>query len=192
MLDTEELLQPEMVLMGMRDVFYNYIPLVGPDEAEDVRKEFDQLVKKRQEQKVQQDAEDNRTKGLAFLEENKKKEGVVTTPSGLQYKIGTEGKGNSPTENDKVAIFFKSRNVDGIEFSNNYKHKQPAITPLKFLPKGLQEALLKMKPGAKWEVFLPSELAYGTREVGKGVGPNSTIIFELELVDVIKEKADAK
>jgi FKBP-type peptidyl-prolyl cis-trans isomerase FklB len=186
LMDAEEVVQPEMVLMGVRDVLYHYIPLVSQEEADSIRKEFDREMLKYQEEKKVREAENNKKAGEAFLAENKKKEGVVTTPSGLQYKISNEGSGNSPSENDKVAIHFRSKTVDGVEFANSYKHKEPSVTPLRYLPKGLQEALLKMKPGSKWELFVPSDLAYGNREVAKGVGPNSTIIFELELVRVEK------
>jgi FKBP-type peptidyl-prolyl cis-trans isomerase FklB len=187
-----EMLDAEIICMGIRDVFYKKQPMLSQDEAEDVMKKFEKAYQEFEAEKVKKEAEFNKTNGIAFLEENKKKPGIITTPSGLQYEILTEGKGEPPTENDKVAIHFRSKITQGIEFANSYKHKEPVPVYVKGQIKGWREALVMMKPGAKWRLFVPSELAYGTREVGKGVGPNSTLIFELELVSVLKDddKAD--
>jgi FKBP-type peptidyl-prolyl cis-trans isomerase len=183
----EDMLDREMALRGFSDVLAERMPAVSPFEAEEVLKEFERAFRKHQQAKTERDAAENKTKGEAFLAENAKKEGVVTTPSGLQYKILAPGKGKPPTEEDRVQIHFKTRTIAGVEFGNSYKHKTPPVTPLKNLPKGIQEALLQMKPGEKRELFVRSDLAYGEREVGKDVGPNSTIIFELEFVGVEPE-----
>lgn len=188
MMDGGDLIDREMVLLGMKDVLYRYMPLLDQDEAEEVTKKFEKLVQEHEAEKVRKEAEDNKTNGLAFLEENKKKEGVVATKSGLQYKILQEGKGESPTENDKVAIHFKAKNIDGIEFSNSTKHPEPMTVPVRSQIKAWREAFLLMKPGSKMIIYASPDLAYGTREVGRGVGPNSTLIFEVEMFKVIKDK----
>ena len=125
--------------------------------------------------------------GEAFLAENEKKEGVKSLPDGLQYKVIKNGTGKQPKEDDVVAVNYRGTLIDGTEFDSSYKRGQPAILPVSggMIP-GWTEALQLMQEGAKWKLFIPPSLAYGER--GKGIiGPNSTLIFELELVS-IKEK----
>ena len=137
-------------------------------------------------------AEKNKVAGEKFLEENKAKEGVVTTESGLQYKVLTEGKGAIPTKDQKVKVHYRGTTIDGKEFDSSYKRNEPAT----FLPtrviKGWTEALQLMPVGSKWELYIPSDLAYGARGAGANIGPNSTLIFEVELLDIVKEEAPAK
>ena len=128
--------------------------------------------------------EKNAEAGKKFLEENKKKEGVKTTASGLQYKVLKEGTGESPKETDMVVTNYKGTLLDGTEFDSSSKRNKPAPPPLNRVIKGWTEALLLMKPGAKYQLFIPSNLAYGERAVGKDIGPNSTLIFEVELVGI--------
>lgn len=194
-IDGADLLVPEMVILGMRDVFEKRMPLVAQDEADEILQKYSKAVQEAEADKKKKEAADNKARGEKFLEENAKKEGVKVTESGLQYKVVStgDGKGASPTEDDKVAIHFRARNVDGHEFANSYKHKAPVVATLRSQVKALREAVPMMKEGDKWELYIPSELAWGNREAAKGIGPNSMVIFEVELVRVEKTNpAEAK
>jgi FKBP-type peptidyl-prolyl cis-trans isomerase FklB len=125
----------------------------------------------------------NLAEGKAFLEENKKKEGVIVLPSGLQYKVLAEGSGNTPKAADNVTVNYKGTLINGAEFDNSYKRGQPATFKVNGVIKGWTEALQLMKEGSKWQLFIPPELGYGNRSAGP-VPPNSTLIFEVELVAV--------
>jgi FKBP-type peptidyl-prolyl cis-trans isomerase FklB len=128
-------------------------------------------------------AEKNRAAGQAFLEENKSKEGVVVLPSGVQYRVLTEGSGRPPSAGDTVAVNYRSSLVDGTEFANSYKQRRPVTISLARVIPGWREALLLMKEGSKWQIFIPSDLAYGPKG-GSGIEPNSTLVFEVELLHV--------
>lgn len=184
-----EYIDPEIYIRGFRDVFGHYKPLIPIEQTEDIMKDFEKEMQRKDAQKNLKVAEENKKRGKEFLEENKKKEGVVTTPTGLQYKVLKEGKGTPPTLDDRVAVHFRGMTIDGVQFSTSYKHTEPSVVPLRYQIDGWKEALMMMKPGSKWEVYIPSELAYKEREVGRGVGGNSTLVFELELVRVEKEPA---
>ena len=135
---------------------------------------------------------DNKAAGEKFLAENKTKEGVVTTPSGLQYKIITKGTGEIPADSSKVKVNYKGTLIDGTEFDSSYKRKdkdgksQPATFRANQVIKGWTEALTMMPVGSKWELYIPQELAYGSRETGGQIKPFSTLIFEVELVEIEK------
>jgi FKBP-type peptidyl-prolyl cis-trans isomerase len=133
-------------------------------------------------------ASENLAKGKAFLEANKTKEGVKVTDSGLQYKVIEEGTGESPTASDKVRVHYRGRLVNGQEFDSSYKRGKPAEFPVTGVIKGWTEALQLMKEGAKWELYIPPELAYGTQD-RPGLPGNSTLIFEVELLDVLGEES---
>jgi FKBP-type peptidyl-prolyl cis-trans isomerase FklB len=126
----------------------------------------------------------NKAEGDAFLAENGKKEGVVTLPSGLQYKVIKEGTGKSPQKTDKVKVHYRGTLVNGTEFDSSHKRGQPAEFGVDKVIKGWTEALQLMKEGAQWTVFIPPDLAYGPRGAGATIGPNSTLIFEVELISV--------
>ncbi len=128
-------------------------------------------------------AEKNRRAGESFFSENAKKEGVVTLPSGLQYKVLTKGEGKLPTLDDHVVCNYRGTLLDGREFDSSYKRSQPATLPVKGLIKGWAEALQMMPVGSKWQLFIPPQLAYGEKIVG-GIGPNAMLIFEVELLSV--------
>jgi FKBP-type peptidyl-prolyl cis-trans isomerase FklB len=128
--------------------------------------------------------EKNKNEGEAFLAENKKKEGVVTLPDGLQYKVIKEGDGNIPKLTDTVSINYRGTLINGTEFDSSYKRGKPATFPVKGIISGMSEALQLMKVGSKWQLFIPSQLAYGERGAGDDIGPNATLIFDVELLSI--------
>ncbi len=124
-------------------------------------------------------------KGQEYLAQNAKKEGVKSLPDGLQYKVEKEGTGKSPAATDTVVVHYKGTLIDGTEFDSSYKRGQPAEFPVNRVIKGWTEALQLMKEGAKWTLYIPSDLAYGARGTPGGpIGPNQTLIFEVELIKV--------
>jgi FKBP-type peptidyl-prolyl cis-trans isomerase FklB len=129
-------------------------------------------------------AEKNKKEGEDFLAVNKKKEGVIALPSGLQYRVLKEGKGKSPKATDNVTVHYRGTLIDGTEFDSSYKRGQPATFPLNRVIRGWTEALQLMKEGAKWELVIPSNLAYGERGAGAIIGSNALLIFEVELLAV--------
>ena len=137
-------------------------------------------------------AEANIAVGKKFLEDNKSKEGVVTTESGLQYKVLTAGTGVIPTKDQTVKVNYRGTTIDGNEFDSSYKRNKPIEFPVKGVIKGWTEALQLMPVGSKWELYVPSALAYGARGAGADIGPNSTLIFEVELLDIVEKAATAK
>ncbi|HMK57378.1 MAG TPA: FKBP-type peptidyl-prolyl cis-trans isomerase [Dissulfurispiraceae bacterium] len=131
-------------------------------------------------------AEKNKKEGEAFLAENKKKEGVVTLPDGLQYKIITDGKGDKPKATDKVKVNYKGTLIDGTEFDSSYKRGEPVVFEVDKVIAGWTEVLQLMKTGSKWTVYIPSTLAYGEKGTGFAIGPNQTLIFDIELLSIEK------
>lgn len=122
----------------------------------------------------------------AYLDTNKKKSGVVTLPDGLQYKVLTEGKGEKPGPNDVVTVNYAGTLVDGTEFDSSYKRGEPATFPVNGVIPGWVEALQLMKKGSTWELYIPANLAYGERGAPPAIGPNKTLIFKVELLDIKK------
>ncbi len=161
---------------GFQDVFENKDLAVNIEESNKIIGEY---FNKKQDAKNQRLAIDSKI----FLEQNKQKDGVMTTESGLQYLILSEGKGNNPTLNDNVTVHYHGTLIDGTIFDSSVDRKQPATFPLNGVIPGWQEALQMMSVGSKWKIFIPSELAYGESGAG-AIGPNSTLIFEVELLSV--------
>jgi FKBP-type peptidyl-prolyl cis-trans isomerase FklB len=181
-----------ILLRGLKDGMSGAKPLITDDEAKAALTALQADLRKRQEEKLQVEIETNKKAGEAFLAENKTKDGVVTLPSGLQYKILTEGTGPKPAATDTVVCNYKGALLDNTEFDNSYKRGQPATFPLNGnLINGWKEALQLMPVGSKWQLVVPSELAYGPRggPQGSGIGPNATLVFEVELIS-IKPKAE--
>src|SRR5262245_52302422 len=172
-------INPDVLAAGLKDALAGK-PQLTPDQVKDVMAQFE----KDMEQKQKQAGEKNKTEGAKFLEENKKKEGVKTTASGLQYKALKEGEGPQPKGTDMVTVNYRGTLIDGTEFDSSYKRGQPATFPVNGVIKGWTEALQLMKQGAKYQLFIPANLAYGERAMGPDIGPNSTLIFEVELQDV--------
>jgi FKBP-type peptidyl-prolyl cis-trans isomerase FklB len=173
---------PDLLLKGLKDGLSGSKPILSEEEMRTTMTAFNEEMKKKHDEEVKKAGEKNKEEGEKFLAENKKKEGIVTLPSGLQYKIITKGKGKSPTLNDIVTVNYRGTLIDGQEFDSSYKRGKPATFPVKGVIPGWTEALQLMKPGSKWELFIPSDLAYGARGAGNVIGPNSTLIFEVELL----------
>ena len=129
-------------------------------------------------------AEENLSQGEAFLDENGKREGVITLPSGLQYEVMRDGNGDMPAATDTVVTHYRGTLIDGKEFDSSHRRGEPARFPVNRVIAGWTEALQLMKVGSKWKLFIPSSLAYGERGAGRAVGPNATLIFEVELLAI--------
>ena len=132
-------------------------------------------------------AKENLEKGQKFLEANKSKEGIVVTASGLQYRIINEGEGAKPLATDKVSVHYKGTTIDGVEFDSSFKRNEPATFAANRVIPGWTEALQLMPVGSKWELFIPSNIAYGPRG-NRGIKPNATLIFEVELLEILKDE----
>ena len=179
------------LLQGMKDGLAGGKTLLTEDEARAALMQLQKEMQEKQQAKAAQEGEANKKEGDAFLAANKSKEGVVTLPSGLQYKILKEGSGPKPTSTDSVVCNYKGTLINGTEFDSSYKRGEPATFPVTGVIKGWTEALQLMPVGSKWQLFIPSDLAYGPRGTPGGpIGPNSTLVFEVELMS-IKDKNPA-
>lgn len=143
-----------------------------------------QAQQKREVTKRESVAKKNLETGQAFLADNKKKSGVVTRPSGLQYKVLKDGKGKQPKASDTVEVHYRGTLLNGTEFDSSHQRNQTATFPVHGVIQGWQEVLPLMKEGAKWQVWIPANLAYGERGAGRAIGPNETLVFEIELLAV--------
>jgi len=181
-----------LLAQGMKDAAAGSKTRLTQEEAQAVLNEVQTEIKKQQQEKAQQAAAANKTEGEAFLAANKSKDGVVTLPSGLQYKILTAGTGPKPTASDSVKCNYKGTLIDGKEFDSSYKRGQPATFAVGQVIKGWTEALQLMPVGSKWQLFVPSSLAYGERGAGAEIGPGATLIFEVELLSIEEKKKDDK
>jgi FKBP-type peptidyl-prolyl cis-trans isomerase FklB len=177
-----------LVSQGLKDAMSGAKTRLTQEEAQAVLKEVQTEVQKEQQAKMKEAADKNKTEGEAFLAANKSKDGVVTLPSGLQYKILTAGAGPKPTASDSVKCNYRGTLINGSEFDSSYKRGQPATFAVGQVIKGWTEALQLMPVGSKWQLFVPASLAYGERGAGAEIGPNATLIFEVELLS-IEEKA---
>jgi FKBP-type peptidyl-prolyl cis-trans isomerase FklB len=171
-------INPDILAAGIKDALAGK-PQLNPDQMKEVMTTFE----KDMEQKQKEAGDKNKTEGAKFLEENKKKEGVKTTASGLQYKVVKEGNGPQPKATDTVTVNYRGTLINGTEFDSSYKRGQPATFPVNGVIKGWTEALQLMKVGSKYQLFIPSSLAYGERAVSPDLSANSTLIFEVELLD---------
>jgi FKBP-type peptidyl-prolyl cis-trans isomerase FklB len=181
-----------LVIQGLKDSTSGAKTRLTEPEEKAVLTEVQNEVRKQQTEKTKEAADKNKTDGEAFLAANKSKEGVVTLPSGLQYKILTAGTGPKPTASDSVVCNYKGTLISGKEFDSSYKRGQPATFPVSGVIKGWTEALQLMPVGSKWQLFIPSNLAYGERGAGAEIGPNSTLVFEVELLSIQDKTKDDK
>ena len=174
---------PNVFLQGLKDALANSKPQMSDEEIRATMTQLQTDMRARQEQKMKEAAETNKKEGDAFLAANKSKEGVVTLPDGLQYKIMSPGAGPKPTAADTVVCNYRGTFINGTEFDSSYKRNQPATFQLGGVIKGWTEALQLMPVGSKWQLFIPPDLAYGPS--GKGpIGPETTLVFEVELVSI--------
>jgi FKBP-type peptidyl-prolyl cis-trans isomerase FklB len=172
-------INPEALVAGIKDAIAQ-----KPQLTQDQIKEVMTAWEKDMQAKQKAAGEKSAAEGTKFLEENKKKEGVKTTASGLQYKVIKEGTGAQPKATDTVTVNYRGTLIDGKEFDSSYKRGQPATFPLSGgVIKGWTEGLQLMKTGSKYQLFVPSALAYGERAVGPDISPNSALIFEIELLE---------
>ena len=170
----------EAVVKGIEDAISGAEPLMSTDEMRKTLVELKRKILEQQQAKKKEEAEKRRAEGKAFLEANAKQEGVVSLPSGLQYKIIEEGSGASPAATDKVTVNYRGTLIDGKEFDSSYKRNKPATFKLNGVIKGWTEGLQLIKEGGKMELYIPPELAYGER----GALANQALIFEVELLSV--------
>jgi len=173
---------------ALRDALAGNKLLLTDDQEKAALMQLQTEVRAAQEAKAKEASGPARKAGEAFLAENKSKEGVVTLPSGMQYKILTAGTGPKPTANDTVTCNYRGTLLNGKEFDSSYKRGQPASFPVSGVIKGWTEALQLMPVGSKWQLFIPPDLAYGDRGAGGDIGPGETLIFEVELISVGEQK----
>jgi len=174
---------------GITDAITGNEPRLSEDDAKEALQAFVEQQQSKMEERQQsaqaerdRTAEQNRMEGAAFLEANQAKDSVVTTDSGLQYKIIEPGDGAKPTAEDVVQVHYRGTLLDGTEFDSSYARGEPAEFPVIGVIAGWTEALQLMNEGAKWELYIPAELAYGDRGAGGDIGPNAVLIFEVELL----------
>lgn len=174
----------ESLARGLKDELAGGKTLLTSEEAQTALAELQSEVRKKQEEEMQKVGEANMKEGAEFLAVNKAKEGVVTLASGLQYKILTAGTGQKPSASDTVVCNYRGTLINGTEFDSSYKRGQPASFPVNGVIKGWTEALQLMPVGSKWQLFIPPDLAYGPRGAGGVIGPNATLIFDVELLSI--------
>ncbi|MEW6666318.1 MAG: FKBP-type peptidyl-prolyl cis-trans isomerase [Thermodesulfobacteriota bacterium] len=178
------LIDPAIMAKGASDALGGQKPVLPPEEMRAVMTEVHKRIGERNRLQMEESAKKNLALGEQFLAENRTREGVKTLPSGLQYKVMKAGNGALPTASDKVTVQYRGFLLDGTEFDSSYSRNAPVSFPLDRTIPGWREALQLMKAGSKWQIFVPPALAYGERGAGPKIGPNSTLIFEVELVSV--------
>jgi FKBP-type peptidyl-prolyl cis-trans isomerase len=183
---------PSLVSQGLKDAITGGKSLMSDDELQAVITALQDQMKQKQMQAMEAAAAENKKQGDAFLAQNGKKEGVVTLPSGLQYKIITAGQGKKPAETDTVLCNYKGTFLDGTEFDSSTEAGKPVPFEIKNVIPGFKEALELMPVGSKWQIVVPASLAYGERGAGNVIGPNATLIFEVELVSIQGNPGDTK
>ena len=177
---------PEILARAIMDVQTDAPLSMSKDEVQETLVKFKKELAAKQEAARKELGAKNEKEGKEFLAANAKKEGVVTLPSGLQYKILKKGTGPTPGKDSKVTVDYKGTLLDGTEFDSSYKRGEPATFGVSNVIPGWTEALQLMKEGAKWRLFIPAKLAYGERGAGAAIGPNATLIFDVELKKVEK------
>jgi FKBP-type peptidyl-prolyl cis-trans isomerase FklB len=181
---------PKILVRGLQDAMAGGKVMLTDDQIKTVMTDLKNQVHQEQEAKRQAALETNKKEGAAFLAANATKPGVVTLPSGLQYKILTAGTGPKPTADDRVVCNYRGMLLDNTEFDSSYKRGQPATFPVTGVIKGWTEALQLMPVGSKWQLFIPADLAYGERGQAT-IEPNATLIFEVELLSIVPKQPAA-
>lgn len=182
----------DMLLRGIKDAISDGKPLMTDEEIRASLSTLKSQLQAKQAAIQEKAASENKAKGDKFLAENKTKEGVVALPSGLQYKILKAGTGAKPKATDTVTTHYKGTLLDGTQFDSSYDRNEPATFPVSGVIKGWTEALQLMPVGSKWQLFIPAELAYGERGAAQVIGPNETLIFEVELLSIQDTKEAPK
>lgn len=177
-------IDPSLLSEAVQDALNGSKPKLSREEMQATMK----AVQQRKAEERRALLEKNEKAGREFLAANKKKKGVVELPSGLQYKIIKEGSGAKPTANDTVTVNYKGTLINGKQFDSSYDRGQPATFPVNGVIQGWQEALQLMKVGSKWEIYVPAKLAYGVRGAGSDIGPNETLVFQVELLGIKKKE----
>jgi len=181
-------IDPNILTRGIKDAISGGKSLLTEQEIQETMATFQKEMTARQEELTKKLGEKNKKEGEAFLAENKKKGEVKTLPSGLQYKVIKAGTGKKPRLTDTVTTHYRGTLIDGTEFDSSYRRGQPVSFPLSGVIPGWTEALQLMEEGAKWQLFIPPNLAYGERGMGDVIGPNATLIFEIELISIQVKK----
>ena len=182
----KDVINEDAIIMGFKDSIAAKELQLTPEDMQAAMQAFQQTAMEAQQAKQTAAGAQNKADGDKFLAENKTKDGIKTTESGLQYKVITAGTGDIPKASDTVVTHYSGTLIDGKEFDSSYKRNSPATFPVNGVIKGWTEALQLMKTGAKWQLFIPSELAYGERGAGSNIGPNQVLIFEIELLEIKK------
>jgi len=167
-------------IQAVEDALKGNEPQINMKEMQDILTKYKESIAKQQSDAITS----NQKAGEAFLAENKKKEGVTVSPTGLQYKIVKEGSGKKPAADSNVTVHYKGTLIDGTVFDSSYDRGEPAILSLGQVIKGWQEALPMMTTGSKWQIYVPAKLAYGDRAASELIGPASTLIFDIELISI--------
>lgn len=183
---TKDAMHTESLVLGIKDALENKEPRLTNEEMQAAKMAFQQEVQQRAQAEMAMIGEKNKTEGEAFLTQNKTKEGVVTLPSGLQYKVIQAGTGATPTAADTVVTHYTGTLINGQVFDSSVQRGEPATFPVGGVIAGWTEALQHMKVGGKWQLFIPAELAYGERGAGQMIAPNSTLLFDIELLEIKK------
>lgn len=182
--EKEAKVAPEFFSQGFKDGLEGAQPKISEDEQRQALLEFSRQMQTKQLAKLKELGEKNLAEGQAFLKTNQAKPEVKTTASGLQYKVLASGKGKSPKTTDTVMVNYRGRLIDGTVFDDSYQRGQPATFELGGIIRGWQEALQLMKEGDRWELYIPADLAFGPQGAGPQIGPNATLIFEVELIKI--------
>ena len=176
--------KPEVLLRGLKDGVSGATPLMTEEEMRTTMTQYSKTMMEKQAATAKEAAAKNTEAGAKFLAENKTKEGVKTTESGLQYKILKEGTGPMPKATDIVVTNYRGTLINGTEFDSSYKRNEPTSFPVNRVIKGWTEALQLMKVGSKYQLFVPANIAYGERGAGSDIGPNATLLFDVELLGI--------
>lgn len=177
-------IEPEALLSGLKDAIGGTPSKLSQEEIQNTMMQLQMQMQEKQQASAGASGEQNKQEGEAFLQENKEKEGVHTLPSGLQYQVLESGSGKTPSASSQVTTHYEGTLINGTVFDSSYERGEPATFPVNGVIAGWTEALQLMKEGDKWRLFIPGNLAYGSRGAGADIGPNSTLIFDVELLQV--------
>jgi FKBP-type peptidyl-prolyl cis-trans isomerase len=179
---------PEIIYAALKSALNGDTSMFNQAQAQKIFGEFQNLMRERSMEKSQRESKENKAKGEEYLEKNKAKKGVKVTESGLQYEVLVEGKGAKPKATDKVKVHYHGTLIDGKVFDSSVDRGQPTEFGVSNVIKGWTEALQLMPVGSKWRLVIPSDIAYGDRRVSADIAPGSTLIFEVELLDIVTDK----